>query len=250
MQDKAYKILARQEKISNNVAKELIDSGLIFCKGKKVLIARTLMDENSRFVLEKPKSTKIIFEDDKLIALNKPFGRVSEDLQKEFKAGLLNRLDKETSGLILLYKDEKFRNLCIEEFKRQRVFKSYIAIVSGVLADEVVINEPILTKKTRQGAFSKVSKDGLPAQTTLTPLLVSGKKTLVKATISTGRTHQIRLHCAFIKHGIIGDEKYAKITAHRMFLHSFELKIFNYHFRADLDESFNELGFDLKGLQI
>ena len=250
MQDKAYKILARQEKISNNAAKELIDSGLVFVNGEKLLLARTLMSENSRFVITKPQKARLIFEDERIIALNKPFGKVSEDLEREFKANLLNRLDKETSGVVLLYKDEAFRTSCIEEFKRQRVKKCYLAIVDGVLGDEIAINEPILTKKTRQGAYSKVSKEGLEAKTTLTPLLVSGKKTLVKATISTGRTHQIRVHCAFIKHGIIGDEKYAKSRAKRMFLHSFELGIFNYHFRANLDESFNDFGFDLKNLQI
>ena len=76
------------------------------------------------------------------------------------------------------------------------------------------------------------------------------KKTLIKAKISTGRTHQIRVHCAFIKQGIIGDEKYAKIASKRMFLHSFRLRIFDYDFKADLDESFNDFGFEIKNLQI
>ena len=248
MQDKAYKILAKQENISHNAAKSLIDSGLVFVGAQKVAIARALMSENSRFTIKKPQKSRLIFEDDKIIAVNKPFAMTSENLEKEFKAKLLNRLDKETSGLILLYKDENFRARCIEEFKKQRVFKSYIAIVSGVLADEITINEPILTIKSKQGAFSKVRKEGLSAQTTLTPLLVSGKKTLIKALIATGRTHQIRVHCAFIKHGIVGDEKYAKSTAKRMFLHSYELGIFDYKFRANLDESFNEFGFEIKNL--
>ena len=246
MQDKAYKILAKQEKISHHTAKSLIDNGLVFVGGKKVLIARTLMSENSHFTIKKPQKAKLIFEDDQIIAVNKPYAQKSEDLEKEFKAKLLNRLDKETSGLILLYKDEYFRLRCIEEFKKQRVYKSYLAILSGVLADELNINEPILTLKSKQGAFSKVSKEGLEAQTILVPLLVSGKKTLVKAVITTGRTHQIRVHCAYVKHGIIGDEKYAKIPAKRMFLHSYELEIFDYKFKAKPDESFNEFGFEIK----
>ena len=150
----------------------------------------------------------------------------SEDLEKEFNAKLLNRLDKETSGLILLYKDENFRLKCIEEFKKQRVYKSYLAIISGVLADEVTINEPILTIKSKQGAFSKVSKEGKSAQTTLTPLLVSGKKTLVKANISTGRTHQIRAHLESLNRHILGDvlygykgKDYERVMLHSYFLH-------------------------------
>ena len=250
MLEKAYKILARQEKISNNAAKELIDGGFVFANGKKVPIARALLGENSRFIIAKPKKSRLIFEDERIIAVNKPFGKISESLEKEFGARLLNRLDKETSGLILLYKDEDFRAACIEEFKKQRVHKAYIAIVEGILSEQMTINEPILTIKGKQGAFSRVSKEGLAAQSTLTPLLVSGKKTLIKALIATGRTHQIRVHCAYAKHGIVGDEKYAKIPAKRMFLHSFELGILGYNFRANLDESFNEFGFEVKNLQI
>lgn len=248
MQEKAYKLLSRQENISHNAAKELIDSGLVSVNGVKVSIARTLLDSKTKFTLIKPKKAQIIFEDERLIAVNKPFGLLCQTLEKHFKARLLNRLDKETSGVILLCKDENFRKICIDEFRAKRVFKSYFAILSGVLGEEVTINEPILSIKTSRGAFGKVSKDGALAQTTLVPLRVCGKKTLVKALIPTGRTHQIRIHAAFIKHGIIGDEKYAKIPAKRMFLHSFEIKILNYHFKADLDESFCEFGFDIAGL--
>lgn len=208
MQEKAYKVLAKQEKISNNAAKDLIDSGLVMLNGKKVCIARALVSEGAKFTLEKPKKSSLIFEDSRIIAVNKPFGVISQSLESEFNAPLLNRLDKETSGVILLCKDEKFREICVEEFRAQRVAKSYLAIVSGVLSEEISVNEPIFTLKSKHGAISKISKDGAKAHTIITPLLVSGKKTLIKATPITGRTHQIRVHCAFIKHPIVGDTKY------------------------------------------
>ena len=250
MQEKAYKLLALQERISNKKAKELIDSGLVFMGGKKINLARALLNEKSKFSISKPQKAKIIFEDEKILALNKPFNQVSEELEKETKLKLLNRLDKETSGILLFCKDENFRLSCIEEFKKQRVLKTYLAILNGVLAEEITINEPILTLKNKGKAFSKISKNGNEALSKITPLLINGKKTLAKIEIPTGRTHQIRVHCAFINHGIIGDEKYAKINAARMYLHAFEYKLLNYTFKANLDESFNAFGFEIKGIKI
>ena len=250
MKDKAYKILAKQKNISNNTAKDLIDQGLVFVNDKKINIARILIDDKTKLIIKKEKKSKLIYEDDKIIAINKVYNQKSENLEIEFKAKLLNRLDRETSGIILLYKDEKFRQECIEEFKKQKVFKSYLAIVYGVLAEKTIIEEPIKTIKSKYGAFSKISHNGLYAKTIIEPLLINGKKTLIKVIISTGRTHQIRVHSAYLNHGIIGDEKYAKIPATRMFLHSWELKIFDYNFKACLDDSFNEFGFDIKNLQL
>ncbi|WP_257906254.1 23S rRNA and tRNA pseudouridine synthase [Campylobacter lari] len=248
MQEKAYKLLAMQEKISNNAAKDLIDKGCIFAMGKKVVIARALMSSKTRFVVQKIKKAKILFEDDKIIALNKPYGEISENLESVYNAKLINRLDKETSGVLLLSKDEEFRLKCIQEYKKQNVYKSYLAIVDGVIAEELEICEKITTKKNKSGAFSKIDKFGLEAHTQVIPLMVNAKKTLIKAVIKTGRTHQIRVHLNHIKHGIIGDEKYAKISSSRMYLHSYETHIFDYQFKALLDESFNAYGFEIKNL--
>lgn len=71
---------------------------------------------------------------------------------------------------------------------------------------------------------------------------------MAKIVIQTGRTHQIRVHAKFIKHGVIGDEKYAKILSDRMYLHSYEIKIFDYHFKANLDSGFAKFGFEIKNL--
>ncbi|AJC86447.1 23S RNA-specific pseudouridylate synthase [Campylobacter sp. RM16704] len=248
MQEKAYKLLAMQEKISNNTAKDLIDKGCVFAMGKKIVIARALMSSKTKFVVQKIKKAKVLFEDDKIIALDKPCGEVSENLENIFHAKLINRLDKETSGVLLLSKDEEFRLKCIQEYKKQNVYKSYLAIVDGVIAEELEICEKITTVKNKFGAFSKIDKFGLEAHTQVIPLMVNAKKTLIKAIIKTGRTHQIRVHLNHIKHGIIGDEKYAKISSSRMFLHSYETHIFDYQFKALLDDSFNVYGFEIKNL--
>lgn len=248
MQEKAYKLLAQQEKISNREAKELIDAGRVFSHGKKILIARALMRAGTKFSLTEAKKPQILFEDDRIIAVDKPHSFVSERLEREFRARLLNRLDKETSGVILLCRDENFRLSCIEEFKKQRVFKSYIAVLDGILAQELELDAPIKTTKSKGGAFSRVSKDGLSALSRFVPLMVRGKKTLAKIIIKTGRTHQIRVHAALAGHGVVGDACYAKIPSDRMYLHSYELGILDYFFRADVDEGFSKMGFELKNL--
>lgn len=250
MQEKAYKLLALQEKISNNAAKELIDKALVSVKGVKIELARTLLPLKTKFEVSRQKPSKLIFEDDKIIAVNKAEGILSEELQDKFKAKLLNRLDKETSGVLMLCRDEALRLQCIEEFKKHRVEKTYVAVLNGIIADEMSVDEPILTLKIKGKAFSKVDKRGLQAHTTITPLLISGKKTLAKIEIPTGRTHQIRVHCAFMGHGVVGDTKYARIKAARMYLHSLKTRILDYEFFASLDESFNAFDFELKSLNL
>lgn len=248
MKEKAYKLLALQEKISNSKAKELIDRGLVFYKNEKLKLARELLSKSAKFVVKKQKKIEIIFEDEKIIAVNKPFAMLSAEVEKSIQARLLNRLDKETSGLLLLCKNEDFRLKCINEFKKQNVYKSYIAVLNGIVPEVLEIDEPILVKKTQNKAFAKISKEGQSAYTKIIPLMINAKKTLAKIIIKTGRTHQIRLHTAFAGYGVVGDERYAKIPSQRMYLHSFECAIFDYHFRADLDESFEKFGFELKNL--
>ena len=245
MQEKAYKLLAIQENISNNEAKALIDDGLVSAKGVKIKVARELMSENTKFVVQKIAKPVKIYEDENLIAVNKPNFVTSESLKKIFNANLLNRLDKETSGVILLYKNDEFREIAIKEFKNMKVKKTYLAIVNGIVSEDIVIDSPILTLKTKGGAISKISKDGKTAITEVYPLMVSGKKSLVKINIQTGRTHQIRIHLASINHAVIGDEKYGKNRNKRMFLHAYETEILGLKFKANLDKSFNEFGFEV-----
>lgn len=241
--EKAYKLLAIQEGISNNEAKALIDSGLVSAKGQKITIARGLINSNTKFSILKLEKPKIIFEDDDIIAINKPEFITSESIAKSFNFSLLNRLDKETSGIVLLYKNEEFREKAIREFKNLNVKKTYYAIVNGLFYEEMKISSPILTIKNKNSAYSKISNDGKSALSYVYPISISGKKSLIKVDIKTGRTHQIRVHLASINYPIVGDEKYGKNKNKRMFLHSYELEIFDYKFKAEIPKSFYEFGF-------
>lgn len=244
-EEKAYKLLALQEGISNNEAKSLIDSGLVSAKGQKIAVARAMMSVATKFSVQNMPKPSVIFEDENLIAINKPAFLTSERVSEVYKFPLLHRLDKETSGVLLLVKNEEFQKKAIEEFKHRRVKKEYIAMVKGILSEEARIDEPIITLKNRGGAYSKISKDGKEAISVVTPLMVAGKKSLVKVEILTGRTHQIRVHLNHIGFGIVGDEKYAKNRSKRMYLHAYKIEILGYKFRANLGSEFSDFGFEI-----
>lgn len=243
--EKAYKLLALQENISNNEAKKMIDSGLVYASGKKLVLARGLINTNTKFKVIKLKKPAVIFEDSDILVINKPEFINSSEIEKKYKFPLINRLDKETSGVIMLAKNEEFRLKAIEEFKNLKVVKTYIAIVQGIVSEVLKIDDKILTIKGKNGAFSKISDQGKTAFTTVYPYMISGKKSLVKIDIKTGRTHQIRVHLSSYNHPIIGDEKYAKISSKRLFLHSYKTEILGQVFTAPLDNSFNEFGFEI-----
>lgn len=235
--EKAYKLLAVQEDISNAQAKKLIDDGLVYIGDKKVAIARALINPKSKFRIIKNDKPIKIYEDSNIIAVNKPAFVVSENLEKVFDAKLLHRLDKETSGLLILVKNEEFRLKAIEEFRAHRVYKEYIAIVSGILSEETVIDDPILTVKGSK-AKSTVNKHGQSAETIVTPLTVEGKRTKIQAVITTGRTHQIRTHLAHRGHPIIGDIPYGGKKHSRMMLHSKRIKLFDYDLSVEEPKEF------------
>ena len=237
--EKAYKLLAIQENISNAQAKKLIDDGLVYIGEKKVSIARGLTNPKVRFRVVQNLQPTVIFEDDKIIAVNKPAFLVSETLEKRFKAQLLHRLDKETSGVILLVKDETFRQEAIEAFRKQEVYKEYTAVVSGIIYEELQIDDPIKTVKGHR-AKSSISKHGQSALTVVTPLEVAGKKSLVSAVITTGRTHQIRVHIAHRNHPIIGDTQYGGKAYKRIMLHSKRIKLFDYDISAKEPKDFSD----------
>jgi len=238
VEEKAYKLLAIQEGITNRSAKDLIDKGLVYSQGKKVVMARALMDVRSRFRVEKIEKIEKIFEDKNIIAVNKPAFLTSEQISKKLKTPLLHRLDRETSGVLLLVKNEEFQKRAIEEFKKMNVLKEYIAIVSGRVAEEFEVDKPILVIKKNGSVFSRVSKNGKEAISIISPLEIEGKFSKVKVEIKTGRTHQVRVHLADSGYPIVGDRKYGGKNAKRVMLHSHKIALFDYEFEANIPKDF------------
>ncbi len=237
--EKAYKLVAIQEGISNSQAKSMIDRGLVYVGNKKVMIARGEIDDKTSFRVTKIEKPKIIFENDDLLVVDKPAYVNSDEIERMFKdAQLLHRLDRETSGVLMLVKDEDFRQKAIKEFKKDNVYKEYIAWVEGIISEPHDIDKQILTTKKNNRATSNVSQKGKPARTEVFPDIVSGNKTKVKCIIHHGRTHQIRTHLRYIDHPIVGDEQYGGRRAKRVMLHAYKVRLLDMEFVAPEPKAF------------
>ncbi len=232
--EQAYKLLAQQKEISNKKAKELIDRGLVFVGDRQLKIARAPLPNDTTFRIEMPEDITVIYEDEEMVAVNKPAGIDSYEVQDAIAgAELLHRLDRDTSGVLLLGKQEGFIKEAIKAFKQRKVTKEYIAWVEGVVYEEMEITAPIHTIKKGK-AFSKIDERlGKPAHTVVTPDEVQGKKSKVKITITTGRTHQIRVHLSYVGHPVVGDEQYGSRTrAKRTLLHARKISLLGRAYEA------------------
>ena len=178
-----------------------------------------------------PFSCPILFEDADLVLFNKPPGRTSESFKGFY---LVHRLDKETSGVILLAKNEPMQKMLIALFAKRNVEKEYLAICDGVIKKQSWKMENELGKKTSfqgGGIWGKVSKgEGKKAITHFQTLNVSAKEkaSLVLAKPVTGRTHQIRIHLSQSGHPVLGDWLYGKtfqcpLAPSRHMLHAWHL---------------------------
>jgi 23S rRNA pseudouridine1911/1915/1917 synthase len=242
--EKAYKLLAVQMGLSNAKAKELIDRGVVYVGNKKVAIARGELPVETKFRVLKMQNVDVIYENEEVLALNKPAFLTSDEAAQGFKgATLLHRLDRETSGVLLLAKSKGFEKRALEAFKARAVYKAYTCWVEGIISEPMTIEKPIKTIKKNGHAYSKIDRRGKGAITHIEPIMISGKRTKLRVVIETGRTHQIRLHLKSIGHPIIGDRQYGVTSAQtkRMLLHALELKILGYDFKAKEPKGFDVL---------
>jgi 23S rRNA-/tRNA-specific pseudouridylate synthase len=180
--------------------------------------------------LEKQSIQKpvLLWEDESLIAFNKPAGVVSDP--KNFKGYLVHRLDKETSGVILVAKSKPILDKMIELFRQKKVGKTYLAIVDGTVRNaKGTIISHLAPKHTYQGQtlYGSSSKGEL-AETQWLRVRQGPKAALVECHPITGRTHQIRVHMKEAGHPIVGDYQYSKnfkcgYRAARHLLHASEI---------------------------
>jgi len=198
-----------------------------------------------------PISLEIIYEDDDVLVINKPPGTVvcSESstckgtlleaiLQKikfgpegkEIRFGIVHRLDKDTSGILLVAKNKKSYYHLVDLFKKRKVIKKYKALVKGRLKPEKGIIEAPIGRSiyNREKMAVVLPGKGKPALTKYKVLKYLDNFTLLEVEPKTGRMHQIRVHLASIGHPIVGDQKYGhrdqKKLLPRQFLHAFYLK--------------------------
>ena len=174
----------------------------------------------------------ILYEDNDIIVVNKPKGMVVHPangnpdgtlvnavmakckdslsgIGGEIRPGIVHRLDKDTSGAIIVAKNDKAHIDLSEQIKNHEVEKTYIALVKGIVSEnEATINMPI-SRSTKDRKKMAVNKDGKNAITHFKVLERFDKYTLLEVKIETGRTHQIRVHLSYIGYPIVGDEVYS-----------------------------------------
>ena len=213
----------------------------------------------------------IVYEDEYLMVINKPSGLVVHpgagnksntlvnglkyytsnlsDGEDETRPGIVHRIDKDTSGLLLVAKTNKCEELLSDMFKRHDINREYIALVHGVLeSDKALIDAPIGRDTNLRKQMTVTSKNSKKAITHLTVMKRYKKFTLVKLKLETGRTHQIRVHMKYINHPIYNDPIYSndKATEFGQFLHSYSMNFIHpitheeLSFKADLPKYFKD----------
>ena len=145
------------------------------------------------------------------------------DLNTALRPGIVHRLDKATSGLLLVAKDNKTHAVLAKQFKKSKIKKRYVALVEGnVEFDEGVVDVPLGRDLNHREKRSVQFDDSAKEATTYYQVLKRAtNKTLIALFPKTGRMHQLRVHMAYLKHPILGDQKYGqRRTFPRLALHA------------------------------
>ena len=235
-------ITSIDSEITRTAAQRLIEQGNILVNGEKKKTAYKVSNGDIITIeKEEPKEIElkaqnipidIIYEDDDIIVVNKPKGMVVHPangnpdgtlvnaimaickdslsgIGGEIRPGIVHRLDKDTSGLLIVAKNDKAHVNMSEQIKNHEVKKTYIALVRGVVKEnEATIDMPI-GRSTSDRKKMAVIKNGRNAVTHIKVLKRYNKYTLLQVNIETGRTHQIRVHLSHIGYPIVGDYTYS-----------------------------------------
>lgn len=231
------------EELSRNYAQTIIENGKVciddrleLSKKYKVKLGESVtIDMPEPEVLDvKPENIPIdiVYEDDDVIVVDKPRGMVVHpspgnydgtlvnalmyhsgnrlsSINGTIRPGIVHRIDKDTSGLLMVAKNNKAHECLAEQLKVHSCKREYTALVyDNIKEDEITIDKPIgrdERNRLRRGVYGSNPKD---AVTHIHVVSRFGKYTLVKARLETGRTHQIRVHMAYIHHPLVGDELY------------------------------------------
>ncbi|MDX2082889.1 MAG: RluA family pseudouridine synthase [Rickettsiales bacterium] len=297
------KFLAIKPEINRTKIQHLIEINMILDEKQKVINSPaqktkigqkffiTIPDSKPSHLIAREIPFEIIFEDDDLLVINKPAGLTvhpgagnqddtlvngllfshKNHLSKtggEFRPGIVHRLDKDTSGLMLVAKNDFSHQILSEKLKNREIKRSYLAFIYGCLSPaQGVIDKNILRSRTNRLKMSISRTLGRQAITKYETkeIFMDGFASAVECKLQTGRTHQIRVHLESVKHSLIGDQLYNSCKKNlpenideaaknfiknfpRQALHSYKINFF--HPRSDQEMSFEiSLPKDLQELQ-
>jgi len=246
--------------------------------GDVITIDESFKEENN--IVPTKMELDIVYEDEDIMVVNKPSGLTVHpgsgnftntlvnglmyytnnlsDVGGEERPGIVHRIDKDTSGLILIAKNNKSHNILSEDFKNKRIKRKYIALINGIFPhNTATIDAPIGRDKINRQRMTVTEENSKNAVTHLSVIKRYKKHTLISLILETGRTHQIRVHMEYIGYPIHNDPVYSKNNADEFgqFLHSAEMDLIHpikkeaMHFEAPLPKTFksfvNELELEI-----
>ena len=244
-------LLNLNQSLSRNSIIQLIKKGNLSVNGKIVKKAGTLIDPNlDKLELKFPRvsnktNIKILFEDNDVIVINKPAGVLShskgaiqlENTVADFirpkinypnlnnRSGIVHRLDRDTSGVMICAKNEASRLWLTKQFASRKVIKTYYGICQGHFEQKEALIDLAIARNPKKPQTFRVDPGGKSAQTYYKVIKESKKYSLVMLQPKTGRTHQLRVHLAYLNHPLLGDRLYSRTKSDRMFLDAKSLEI-------------------------
>jgi 23S rRNA pseudouridine1911/1915/1917 synthase len=250
-------LAARLEEHSRSYIQRLIADGLVLLNGRTAKAATRLNPGDTISVsVPEPEPLRlapeeipltIVYQDDDLVVVDKPAGLVVHPapghttgtlvnailaqvpdlvgIQGTLRPGIVHRLDKDTSGLMVVAKNDRAQKSLSEQMRNRQVRKQYLALVQGHLSPAQGIIEAPIGRDPSHRKRMAVTPSGREARTEYRVLEYPGNCSLLLVTLWTGRTHQIRVHMAAIGHPVVGDLVYGAASPffRRQFLHAHRL---------------------------
>ncbi len=237
---------------SRSTWQKLIQAGYVRVNGKVEKQIKRDVTETDSIEATPPQQPSyddmklpIIYEDNSVIVIDKPVGVLTHSkgaVNQEFtvaefvrpltdykqetnRPGIIHRLDRATSGVLLCVKTNEAAAYIAKQFTNRTTKKHYMAVVSGVPNQlEAMIDLPIERNPSAPSTF-RVGPGGKSAETYYKVLTSNDEKSLIDLKPKTGRTHQLRVHMAYLGTPIVGDPVYGSVDADRMYLHAASLEV-------------------------